>query len=80
VDSLPLGSAPLSPCWFSRAQCKKKITAGSIGGRLNSEGEKVMRKNAIRLMLMTILIIGINAGTCRAMGPFPPQFPPMAVK
>jgi len=39
-----------------------------------------MRKSAIRLMLMTILIIGINAGTCRAMGPIPPQFPPMAVK
>ena len=39
-----------------------------------------MRKNAIRLMLMTILIIGVSAGTCRAMGPIPPQWPPAGVK
>jgi hypothetical protein len=60
--------------------CKKKLRPAQIGGRLNSEGEKVMRKSVIRLVLMSLLIIGVNSATCKAQGPFPPQFPPMAVK
>jgi hypothetical protein len=39
-----------------------------------------MRKSVIRLVLMSMLIIGVNSATCKAMGPLPPQFPPMAVK
>ena len=47
---------------------------------LNSEGEKVMRNSAIRLVLMTMLIIGVNSATSKAQGPIPPQLPPAAVK
>jgi hypothetical protein len=39
-----------------------------------------MRKSVIRLMLMTMLIIGVNSATCKAQGPVPPQWPPMGVK
>jgi len=39
-----------------------------------------MRKSLIRLVLVTMLIIGVNSATCKAQGPTPPQFPPMAAK
>jgi hypothetical protein len=65
---------------FHGAHCKKKLRPAQISGRPNSEGEKVMRKSAIRLVLVTMLIIGVNSATCKAQGPFPPQFPPIASK
>ena len=37
-----------------------------------------MRKSAIRLVLMTMLIIGVNSATCKAQGPLPPIIPPTA--
>ena len=39
-----------------------------------------MRKSVMGLIVATMLIIGVSSATCRAQGPFPPQFPPMAVK
>jgi hypothetical protein len=39
-----------------------------------------MRKSVIRLVLVTMLIIGVNSATCKAQGPIPPQLPPMGVK
>ena len=39
-----------------------------------------MRKSVIGFIVMTMLIIGLNSGTCKAQGPIPPQFPPAAAK
>lgn len=39
-----------------------------------------MRKSVMGFIVTTMLIIGLNSGTCKAMGPVPPQLPPTAVK
>jgi hypothetical protein len=80
VDSLPLALLACHLVGFYGAQCKKKLRPAQIDGRPTLKEKKVMRKNAIRLVLVTILMIGVNSATCKAQGPVPPQWPPMGVK
>jgi hypothetical protein len=72
----------LLPCHlagFHGAQCKKKITVGSIGGvDLTLKEKKVMRKSAIRLVVATILLVSGSLMPLNAsISPLPvPPLPP----
>jgi len=75
----PLVVLPARPVIFFNGTPKEKVTSAYKAVNPNSEGGS-MSKNAVRLVMVVMLFLGVSSTQLRAAGPCPPPWPPSGVR